>query len=131
MTLRWRGRAAALTLVCVTGVTAGARGAWVTHVGPVTGLPIYRTHPIAGVGKGRCVFLALHEQVPAHVVAVQVRHYHHINVCRPYTIGFEIVQKLAPGGFRSIHRFGPEPGINQNGPTIRPHQERASGARRR
>src|SRR5262245_49070440 len=99
-------------------------GKTLAHLGPMTGLPIYCTHPIAGVRKGWRVLVALHEQVPTYVVAMQVRHHHHINVLRAHTMGFEIVHEFTPGSLRRINGFGTEPGVNQNGPPLRSYQER-------
>jgi hypothetical protein len=45
------------------------------------------------------------------VIAVQVRHDHHIDVSGSYAMGFEIVQEFAPGRLRGIHRFGAEAGV--------------------
>ena len=84
----------------------------------VAGLPIFGAHPVARVREGRRVLLTLHEQVPAHVVAVQVSHHHHINLVGPHAISLEIGQQLAPGRLRRIDRLGAEARVDQNGPPI-------------
>src|SRR2546428_7200479 len=87
-------------------------------------VPVRGAHPVASIRKGRHVLLALRQQVPADVIAVQVGHHHHADVLRPHSIGLEVVHELAPRRVGRVGWLGTETRIDEDRPPVGPYQVR-------
>ena len=72
-----------------------------------------------------CSALALAHEIPAHVITVQVRHDHHVDLIGSHAVGGEIAQQLAPRHVRRVGRTRPEARVDEDRPAGRADQVRA------
>src|SRR3989442_13428280 len=84
------------------------------HVGRVARVPVLRADPVARLRERRHPAAAGVGEVPADVVAMQMRHHDHVHLVRAHAVGREVAQQLAP---RHVGRvLGPwaEPRVHED-----------------
>src|SRR6266704_1299167 len=84
------------------------------HVGRVARVPVLRADPVARPRERRHPAAAGVGEVPADVVAMQMRHHDHVDLVRAHAVGREVAQQLAP---RHVGRvLGPwaEPRVHED-----------------
>src|SRR6267143_1568940 len=83
-------------------------------LGRVAGLPVFRAHPVTRFRKRRHPAAAGVGEVPADVIAVQVRHHDHVDLVDPHALRLEVLQQRAPRHVRRLLRARAEARVDEN-----------------